>query len=263
MSKQKSTKLSILFLSCDKYQDVWKPLFFCVQKYFKQSMYPMYLGSNTVSYNNTIIHTLLSGKDKDWSTSLLTLLNHISTPYVFLWLEDIFPIGMVDVSRFDEAIGYMDRLTAKHIHMMPLPKPDYTTEKGRLGVYTKGAPYRVNALGFWNVEYLKKILISGENSWNFEIMGSYRSRYEDGFYCFMEPIFPRLHVIEKGKIFHTAFQYCTSHDIPLSHDTRKVIENTNTIMSVVQGVYFNFMLHIPWKFRLSVMNLLRKLLVSY
>lgn len=223
----------------------------------------MYLGSNTTSYKDKSVTTLLSGPDRDWSTSLLKLLGQIQTPYIFLWLDDFFPISKIDIVRFSDVLHFMIQQKAKHIHVIPQPKPDQVITGGLYGVYEKKAPYRMTAFGFWEVEALKKLLLPGESPWNFEIMGSYRSSYMDGFYCSMKPVFFRMNVIEKGKIFTESYRYCQKNGIPLDASKREVIMNTHFVKSELQKYIFNTMIKIPWKFRVSVMNVLRKIMISY
>ncbi len=258
-----SKELSILFLSCDKYQDLWKPLFHCVHKYFSQSKYPMYLGSNTEVYKDKNVTTLLSGPDKDWSTSFLNILDQIHTQYILLWLDDMFPIKKIKISHFDNALKFMKNNKAVHVHLEPAPKPDMVLSGGEFGEYEKRAPYRAIAMGFWDVSALKKLLIPGENPWNFEIMGSYRSSYTDGFYCVMKPVFLKMNVVEKGKIFNDAYGYCKKHNIPLDMSKREVVRNAYFVKSELQKLMFNTVKKIPWKFRVSVMNVLRKIMISY
>ncbi len=259
----KSSDLSILFISCDKYSDLWKPLFQCVDEQWPDCPYPMYLGSNTKKFIHKKLKTVLSGPDSDWSSSLKRQLSQLSSTYVFLWLDDMFPIEKIDTQQFTEIVEFMKKTSARHIHMVPNPSPDRTVEQGTYGMYEKGAPYRATALGFWNVEYLKSILIDGENPWNFEILGSYRTRYSDGFYCLMKPLFNRLHVVEKGKIFSEAADYCRTHSIPLDIQSRKILQSGNFVKSELQKLYFNTIIKIPWKYRVRAMNTLRKLFISY
>lgn len=259
----KSSDLSILFISCDKYSDLWKPLFQCVDKHWNTCPFPMFLGSNTKKFDHKKIKTLLSGPDSDWSSSLKRQLTQLSTPYVFLWLDDMFPIETIESQKFIDTIAFMKKNSVNHIHMVPNPSPDRIVEGGIYGVYEKGAPYRATALGFWNVEYLKSMLIEGENPWNFEILGSYRTRYSDGFYCLMKPLFNRLHVVEKGKIFKEAADYCRTHAILLDLNVRQIIQNGNFVKSELQKLYFNTIIKIPWKRRVNAMNILRKLFISY
>ncbi len=257
----KSTDLTILFLSCDKYSDLWKPLFYCFHKYWKNCPYDLRLGSNTVSYKDKKVSTILSGPDADWSTSLLKILHKIKTPYIFLWLDDIFPVETINSAEFSDALAFMIKHKAKHLHIEPKPTPDSVV--GRFGVYKKGAPYRAITFGFWEVEALKKLLIPGENPWNFEILGSYRTSYLDGFYCTMKNLIPRLHVVEKGKIFKEAYEYCVSLRIPLDTSKREILEGGSWAKSQLQKYYFNTIIRIPWKLRVAAMNILRKLLISY
>lgn len=259
----KSGDITILFLSCDKYSDLWKSLFYCFHANWRNCPYPLYLGSNTVSYRDSKVKTLLSGPDKDWSSSLLLILNQITTQYVFIWLDDIFPVGTVSSADFARSLDFMKKNKAKHVHIQPSLTPDSTVANGKFGVIEKGAPYRVSALGFWDVSSLKSLLIPGESPWNFEIMGSYRSRYSDGFYILMKPLFDRIHVVEKGRYFKEAAEYCKTHTIPLSTNKRPVLSNTIFVKSELQKIYFNSIVAIPWKIRLSLMNILRKLLISY
>ncbi len=259
----KSSDLSILFISCDKYSDLWKPLFYCVDKYWSDCPYPMYLGSNTKKFEHKNVRSLLSGPDSDWSSSLKRQLSQITSTYVFLWLDDMFPIQHIELEEIIETITFMKKTSANHVHMVPNPTPDRLVENGKYGVYEKGAPYRATALGFWNVEYLKSLLIDGENPWNFEILGSYRTSYVGGFYCLMKPLFQRLHVVEKGKIFNDSADYCKKHTIPLDTTHRQIIQKGNFIKSELQKLYFNSVIQIPWKYRVSLMGILRKLVISY
>lgn len=257
----KQNDLTILFLSCDGYRDLWKPLFYSVNKFWKDCPYPIRLGSNTIEYKNNKIQTILSGPDSDWSTSLNRILKKVETPYVFLWLDDIFPVREIDAEQFAKTLDFMIRRKAKHIHVEPKPAPDSIVDN--YGVYEKGAPYRATAFGFWDVSYLSHLLISGETPWNFEIMGSYRTAYDDGFYCVMNNFIPRIHVVEKGNIFREAADYCMRHNIPLDTAKRQVLGSGSYIRSQLQKYYFNAMMNISWKRRVRAMNALRKLLISY
>jgi hypothetical protein len=256
-----SDDLTVLILSCDKYRDLWKPLFYSFHKYWPDCPYPVYLGSNTVSYKDKKVKTLLSGPDIDWSTSLLSILAQMTTPYVFIWIDDVFPKEPVSTAEFSDILHFMKKMKAKHIHMQPTT--DGTISGGDIREIEKGAPYRANVLGFWEAAYLQRLLLPGESPWNFEIMGSYRSRYTDGFYCLKKKLFRYVHVIEKGRYFREAVVYCQKHHIPLSTDTRPVLKDTKHIKSELQKVLFLAMKAIPWKIRVRCMNVLRKLLISY
>ncbi len=261
--KEKKNDCTILVLSCDKYSDLWEPFFGQFWKYWPDCPYPVVLGSNTIDYKDPRVKTILSGPDRDWSTSLRIILEKISTPYIFLWLDDIFPIEKIHSKNFSDALEFLSLNRGKHMHTQPSPKPDALTQDTRFGIYEPGAPYRATAMGFWDISYLHDFLLPGENPWNFEIMGSYRTRYSDGFYCSMNPLFERLHVVEKGRIFLDAYEYCIAHSIQLDTKKRPVLARANYLKSRIQIVIFNTVIKIPWRIRVATMDVLRKLLISY
>lgn len=261
--KNLNDTVAIVVLSCDKYADLWKLLFFQFWKCWPDCPYKLYLGSNTKKYKDEKVQTILSGKDRDWSSSLLNILNKIPHEYIFLWLDDILPISKIDGPGFLDALHFMKQHKIKHILTAPCLKPDRIVKGTVYGEYERGAPYRISVFGFWEVKMLKKLLLPGETPWDFEIMGSYRSIYDDGFYCMTKPLFQMLNVVEKGKISREAYDYCQTHSIPLSTTRRVVLAGTSHLKSQTQKYYVTSVVRIPWRIRLCIMNILRKLLISY
>ncbi len=255
--------LCILVLSCDKFADLWEPFFTLFEKNRNHCPYPVYLGSNTAGYEDTQIKTIYSGEDIDWSTSYKSIVQQIPHKYILVLLEDVFIISKIDVEKITQSVQFMQKNNAKHIHFRPTPKPDKWLPNQEIGVYEKRAPYRVNVVGFWDREYLLNLLIDGESPWNFEIQGSYRTAYDEGFYCLNVPLFSHVHVVEKGCWFPEAIAYCNEHNIVLELDKRPVLSNLTRLKSKLQMYYFNLMIKVPWKFRVKCMDILRKLLISY
>lgn len=254
--------LGILILSCDKFSDLWKPYFSLFWKYYHGS-FQVYLGSNSVNFQGDNVKTIFSGEDIDWSTSFRTILKQIPNNYILLLLEDIFITSKIDTDRITQHLQYMKDNKAKHIHLVPTPKPNKWVMNQEFGVYEKGTPYRVNVVGYWDKEYLLSLLLDGESPWDFEIQGSYRTVYDDGFYCLEKPLFSLVHVLEKGSWLPEAVSYCKEHDVSLDIDKRQILSNLTNLISNLQEYYFNFMIKVPWKLRVRIMDILRKLLISY
>ena len=161
------------------------------------------------------------------------------------------------VNHFD----FLRENNGKHMHFRPVPYPNKQINKF-YGEYEKGMPYLINVVGFWEKDFLYNLLIAGESPWNFEIMGSYRASYESGFYCLLSEPFKYVHGIEKGKWFEDAYQYLDKNSL-LPHNNREVIKNKLKLKSNIQKIYFNTLIKIPWKTRVQLMNMLRKLFISY
>lgn len=254
---------AILILSCDKYSDLWDPFFRQFWKHWADCPFPVYLGSNTIAYTGEgKVKTVASGKDVDWSTSFQAILRKIPETYLFVWLEDAFIISAVDSEKFFRCFHFMRKVGAKHIHGRPLSPSDISHDATYV-MHDKGAPYRVSVIGFWDRRYLQTVLLPGENMWNFEIMGSYRASYTDGFYCPSEHVFKYVHLVEKGKWLPDAMAYCKKHAIAIPWSNRESITGEKRIKSAIQSSYFNLVTHVHWKYRVQAMNVLRKLLVSY
>lgn len=256
-------KLAILILSCDKYADLWNPFIHQFKRFFPLDDYKVYLGSNKLKFNMTGIESVLSGDDLDWSTSLKKILLQINEPKVFIILEDLFLASPIDYDGFQVAKRFLYDKNALHIKYWAIPMALEPTANQRIGVYPKGAPYRVTACGFWDREYLMSLLIEGESPWNFEIQGSYRSSYSDGFYGLTRPLCEYYNMIEKGCWIPHSVDWALDVGINLQLDKRPMLLGRNHIYSRIKMFYFNMMRRIPWRWRVSLMNKLRRVLISY
>lgn len=254
-------KFAVLVLSCDKYSDLWNPFFYFFKQNWPDCPYRIYVGSNEKKCEIEGVDTLYSGVDKNWSTSYKTILNQIPENFLFVILEDLFLTSPVNNHQIHSLFHYMKEFQAKHIHFKKLPVPSNYLEDG-MGVYDKSMPYRVNVAGFWEKKYLYDLLMDGESPWNFEIMGSYRSQYDRGFYCSHPDAVQWINAVEKGKWFRKAIKLCNQHQIRLDQ-SRQVLSRHQEWISLFKIVYCNIIMRVDWRIRLKLMNIFRKLIVSY
>jgi len=259
-----NNKYAILVLSCDKYSSLWRPFFSQLRKYWPKSPYQLYLGSNTISYRgDRRVKTILSGRYTDWSSNVLSVLNQIPEEYIFVWLDDLFLTQKVRPVLFQKCFRFLHAANANHIHFAPSTPPDGISSNPLFGYYKRRAPYRVSAVGFWKRDHLKQLLLPGEDPWQFEIFGSYRSSYFDGYFCLRKNLFNFIQIVERGKIFREAYDYCTKHGIELDVTGWQIHTRFHKIKSDILRYIFNGIVHIPWKVRLSIMDFFRKALASY
>jgi hypothetical protein len=254
---------AVLVLSCDKYADVWSSFFKCFRENFPATDWPVYLGSNTKECNEPGVVTILSGSDPDWSTSYKRILEQIPQQKIFVILEDFFLSSNVDKHALDVLISFMIEKNANHIRYGANPLPDLPTNTPMIGESLKGAPYRATVCGLWDRDYLLRLLLEGETPWNFEILGSYRTSYSDGFYATTSPLFEFKNMIEKGKWIPGSVDWANRNGVSLSMEARSILKGGSQIKSLLQIGIFNLILQIPWRFRVKLMNQLRKLIISY
>lgn len=257
------SSFAILILSCDKYADMWSGFFECFKKYFPTGDWLVYLGSNTTMSQEPSVKTLLSGDDQNWSTSYKNILEQIPEQKLFVILEDLYLASPVNKDDFYSIVKFMFDRDANHIRYWALPTPDVPTDNPLIGECLKGAPYRSTVCGFWDREYLLNLLIEGENPWNFEIMGSYRTAYSDGFYATKKPICEYKNMIEKGYWIPESLEWANLNNISIDFNVRPKLRGSNELISCLQMIYFSLMLKLPWKLRIKIMSNLRKALISY
>lgn len=254
---------AILVLSCDKYSDVWPSFFKCFRENFPVGNWPVYLGSNAKECHEPGVVTVLSGSDPDWSTSYKRILEQIPQKKIFVILEDLFLSSKVNADEFTALLEFMFEKEANHIKYWANPLPDLPTDNPLIGEYARGAPYRSTVCGFWDRDCLLKLLLEGESPWNFEIMGSYRTSYLNGFYATIVPLCNYKNMIEKGRWIPASVEWAKRNSVSLPLESRPMLQGGSQLKSILQIGIFNLILHIPWQYRVRFMNLLRKLLISY
>lgn len=181
-------QLTILLTSCDAYSDAWEPFFALWQKYWADCTYPFVLNSETKTFHSDFfnINTVCGGKDLTWSKRLKRCLKTIKTEYVLLCLEDYFLQKPVNTEVFYAAVQtmndnpnlgviqfaidiptkYDNNIQINH-YFSPVPKYQKDRKNGRIFC----------VLSLYRTQYLKKLLISAESPWEFEVFGSLRSQY--------------------------------------------------------------------------------------
>jgi hypothetical protein len=254
---------AVLVLSCDKYADVWPGFFKCFRERFPQGDWPVYLGSNTRRCGEPGVVTLLSGNDPDWSTSYRRILAQIPERKIFVILEDLFLSSSVEAATLQAVVEFMFANDANHIRYWAKPAPDVPTASPLVGATSRGAPYRATVCGFWDGDFLSRLLIEGESPWNFEILGSYRTSYADGFYALYSPLCEHRNLIEKGKWIPASVEWARRNGVPLDLGARPMLKRAGFLRSVLQMWVFKTVLQVPWRFRVALMNQLRRLLISY
>jgi hypothetical protein len=195
-------EVAVLVPSWDAYQDVWKPFFHCFFKYWPDCPYPVYLGSNHLSYPDSRISSILVGDDVDYTTNLIAMLKQIEQDWTIVWVEDLLLNAPVDTTRVCKLIILAQRRQIGHLRLTPTryslvsvaAASAVDVETGEIGELLKGAKYRVGlTVGLWKKSVLLQLLRPGETAWDIERGGTVRSfDLEDRFYCVLpkgEPVF--------------------------------------------------------------------------
>lgn len=255
---------AILILSCDKYSDLWDPFFDNFFRRFEVNNIKVYLGANQKQYARHGVHVLHSGPDNDWSSSYLRVLEQINEDYIFVLLEDLFPSSELKHENLISFVNFSIDQGADYSRYWSNPKYDYAIESNpEYGIIERGAPYRVTVCGLWRRNYLKKLLLVGESPWKFEINGSYRSSYSGLHISRIRNLFEFVNLVEKGNWISESVIWAQQNQVSLNLTQRPYSKHMQYITYLMKAAVFNFVLLVPWRIRIRLMDKLRLLLVSY
>ncbi len=186
-------KISMLFSSCDSYDDAWIPFFTQLKKFWPEFNMPIYIGaeSKTFQFEGLDIRCPLSNGPvyRQWSKRLLKLLEYIDTDYVLFTLDDFWLTAPVDNTKFERILSYMEK--DKRIGFVCLKQeivPERTSEKDMAAAVEcqypelwrclKDKSFRITTqFGLWKRSYLIKILRAHESAWYFETRATWRSKF--------------------------------------------------------------------------------------
>ncbi len=227
----KSTNLSILICSCDRYADVWPPFFYFFNKHWEDCPYPLYLLTNEKEYSGSGVTTLPAGEDNDWSSGFLHAVEQVGTKYILILMEDYFLLEKPDCKFFNRAVESMRENKVSYLRLFPRPGPDdVSTRIGdvEIGEIFRNSEYRVSLqAAIWDVDYLKRLVRVGESAWELEVKGTERSNdmpdklysVADGAAC---PISYFCTAVVKGYWVKEAVAMCRQNNVEIDLSKRKI-----------------------------------------
>ncbi len=197
--------LSILVNSCDKYDDLWYPFFELMNIYWPDVKYPIYLNTETKSYENKHdtfqVNAINYPQKATWSQRLLHALKSIPSEFVLFLMDDYFLLNKVNEEEIGDIVNWMkqDRNIA-NVVLYPVGSLGKVSEKNpRYILLDKVYPNLLVCCtaAIWRKEILEKLIRQSESPWEYEENGSlraYKSRWD--FYS-LEPDMAR----EKGLVY--------------------------------------------------------------
>lgn len=198
-----SNRMTILFCSCDKYKDLWRPFFSIFGKRWINCPYLIVLNTERCEFNfpelNIIKYDLYDEKEKPtYGKRMLDHLNLIKTPYVMLILDDFFIREDVDDSSIKRVLDYLDRNpNISSVRLTPYQEREAYNECEAVsdlpGYYwmPKCSGYKLNfQICIWRVDKLKQYWTEDDDPWTWEVFANIKTFSDDGFLIVGEDIGP-------------------------------------------------------------------------
>jgi hypothetical protein len=198
-----SIKNNITFLvnSCDSYEDLWKPFFLSLKKYWIEFDYPIVLNTETKKFTFNSFDIVCNGSSHaKWGGRFLDNLKKIKTEYVIIFFDDYLINKYVDVLRIRSCFAVLEQNSdASVCYLVDITKHqgvDLQTNK-QSGAETiqsqysdfqlipRSLNYRLNsAPAIWRVADLIKFTNVDDTPWVWEFFGSARTyKTKKKFFC--------------------------------------------------------------------------------
>lgn len=213
------SSIAILILSCDKFSVTWKPCIDHIYQAWPDCNYSIYLLNNFKSSNDPRVNDLLVGEDISWSDSLIKGLKKIPERRVLFIYDDTFLIEVPSKKILEIIdIAVMNNLDAVSLRRKRFDKGIVYDHK--LYKIDPEAKYRTSLfLNLIKVDFLIKLLKTGESAWQFEKNGNSRSSYFDFYSAREKDLIKYHHGIVKGKWFPDTYQYLINKGYSLEENT--------------------------------------------
>ena len=105
-----NNQISLLVLSCDLYEDAWKPYFKLINRNWENAPDNCYLMTEEKTFQCDFMNvkTINTGKGMVWTDRLSYALQQIDSEYIVFSLEDYFIHEKVNDSAFLDAVKQME-----------------------------------------------------------------------------------------------------------------------------------------------------------
>jgi len=257
-----TSDFAIIILSCDKYADLW-PGFFHQLKKMMDTPIKKYLVTNYLDYKDSYtsnLQIIRNGDDSDWSSNILSALEKISEKKIFIILEDIFISSKVRNLDFERLVQFSFEADVQHIKYMSYPAAKIPYDD-LLSQYEPGMPYLVSVCGIWDKGYLKSLILEGESPWEFEVNASYRAKFSaNQFYGCNKPLFQYKNMVEKGGWIPASINWALANGVPIDASGRSI---NKVSWYHVKRLIFRLSMRIPWRIRVCLVSILKKMVISY
>lgn len=252
-----SSELAIVVFSCDKYSDLWEPLFDNIRQKWPDCPYKIYLVSNFVEYKGwNMVTSICVGDDISWSSNAYIAISKIPENYILTTFDDLFFKRNIQTRKIEYLVKEFVCKNMNYLRLNPLPLPTQHASKNSLyGIIDKGDIYRSSAVfSIWKKCVFLDILRKKENAWEFELYGSERTDKYDAWYATYSFYFPFYNLVIKGKYDYFAYTALCKEGIKLS-EKRCVMKLNEIFIRKIQEIRTNvFFKVIPWKYRRQIRN---------
>ena len=230
--------LSILVVSCDKYNDLWPVFFEMKKKNWSDCQYRTYLGTNEIKAEINDVVSICVGEDLSWADNVKKMLDSIKEDYVLMLLEDFFIDRKIDNREINNSLEFVKSKDIDCMRLEPLEPPLFVMNHGlRAGRLNPKAPYYVSTQpAIWKKNVLKELLKEGYSAWDFEQKNSNElsenAKVTYNFWGTKKYIFHHKNGVERGKYYLSTVNILRKNGITVDVEERGILNDKNVILKL-------------------------------
>ena len=249
--------VAFVVLTCDAYSDLWPMYLHFFTKNWPDCPYDKYFVTNYKSIDDSSFQCMKIGRDESWSDNLLKVISLLKSDYdyVLITLEDVPIVERVDQRRLNQMVKTFFDVDANFLSCTNIPKQTHKYNSS-FGKIERGSIYRPTCeYSLWKMSILEKLLVKGENAWEFERYGAIRSDKYDKFYVVYKNIFNSCHTVVKGKWIRSGLRKIMALGFIPDTQHRKVFSRREEILYHLYGMVFNIFhrtILVPWQLRRKI-----------
>ncbi|MCI8485326.1 MAG: hypothetical protein HFH41_13460 [Lachnospiraceae bacterium] len=171
-------KLTILFCTCDAYEDLWFPFFTLLKKNWEHCPYQIVINTESKNYQfeGLNIKTINCEKTVSYGQRMLHVLHQIETEYILIMLDDFFIRREVNQKEIEKIICWMDQ-DSKIASFTFGGNTSWSKKSKRYDGYFKMnriRPYKlVLQAGVWRTETFQHYWDESDDPWTWELFVNY------------------------------------------------------------------------------------------
>lgn len=244
--------------TCDKFSDLWDTHIQLLDKnWAERDVSTLLVTDKNTDRTYDGIQLICVGEEKELPQRTEAALDHITTEYVLITLDDYFPIYKIDSAKIERLLDIMDAERLDYIRLFCDPNshkkyPGYD----KLYKVVLDRNYQVNLYqGIWRKSFIKKTIGKSLNAWQYEVsLTKIAKDFNTKCALSKGKEFEILDVVRKGKLLHKAARYLKKHD--LYHGPREVI-------TWKAEMKINFMAFLKRHTPLCFINFLKKIMIKH
>lgn len=242
-----SQDLCILVVSCDKYADCWEPFSLCLEKFWPDCPYPVYLATETKEApENTVYQKVLHSTNPSWTGRLREVCEQIHESFVFITLEDHWIADTIDsdsISNVFQLIQSTPEIGVIYLDY-PVKNDPIWPENSQYYVIPAGSAYRLSAgPSIWRKSFLQSACAEDADAWNFERVKSFSpTTYSHTALTCIQSLYHRIHpagAVQRGKWQSFVPSFAKDNSMAIDFSKRETMSFMDNFKIAVKSFIFN------------------------